>query len=87
MQARQAHLTDGEDVVEVERLEQRPHGEVDVHEPAAKVHAAGKARDDLEAGVGPARADAAIGLDGRGGVELDEIARAGRRVLENFGDL
>ena len=78
---RKIYLAYGENVVNVETLEEGPHGEVDVDEAAAKVEAAGEAGDDLERGL---RAGEACG---GGGIEADELAGAGGGVGEDLGDL
>ena len=94
------YLTDGQNVVDVQALEERPHREVDVDEAAAKVKAAGESRDDLEArlrmrlGVisvatvcagGRRAGDRGVRTGGR--VKADELAGARGRVREDLGDL
>lgn len=41
------YLADGEDVVDVQALEEGPHGEVDVDQTAPEVEAAREAGDDF----------------------------------------
>ena len=48
------YLADGEDVVDVEALEEGPHGEVDVDQAASEVEAAGEAGNDFQACLGGA---------------------------------
>ena len=75
------HFADGEDVVNVQTLEQRPHREVHVDETATEVEPTREARDDLQARLrGRAR--------GRSrGVEADKLTRARRGVREDLADL
>ena len=80
------YLADGEDVVDVEALEEGPHGEVDVDQAASEVEAAGEAGDDFEAGLGGGWMWGGGGSGG-GGVEADELAWAGGGVGEDLGDL
>ena len=78
---RKIYLAYGENVVNVETLEEGPHGEVDVDEAAAKVKAAGETCDDFERGLRTRLAR------GRRGVETDEFAGPGCGVRKDLGDL
>lgn len=75
------HLTYGEDVVDVQALEERPHCEVHVDKTTAKVQSAREARDDLQARFrGRARRR-------RGSIQADELTRTRRGVGEDLADL
>ena len=75
------HLAYGEDVVDVQALEERPHCEVHVDKTTAKVQSAREARDDLQARFrGRARRR-------RGSIQADELTRTRRGVGEDLADL
>jgi hypothetical protein len=47
------NLTNRQDVIYVQALEQRPHREVDIHQSSAKVQPAGEPGNNLETCLGP----------------------------------
>jgi hypothetical protein len=73
------NLADGKDIVDVQALEERPHGEIDIDQATSKVESAREAGNDLETRV--ARLVLAAGI------KLDQVACAGCRVGEDLGDL
>ena len=73
------YLADGENVVNVQTLEQRPHREVDVHQAATKIEPAWETCDNLQTRV------ARLVL--RTGIEPDEVAGARRGMGKDLGDL
>ena len=42
------HLADSQNVVDVQALEQRPHGEVDINQATPEIKSARETSDDLE---------------------------------------
>ena len=78
------YLTDGQNVVDVQALEERPHGEVYVNQATTKVEAARETSNNLQAGL-------CGGLGGptgrRGRVEADKLTRTRGGVREDLADL
>jgi hypothetical protein len=72
-------LAYGQDVINVQALEQGPHGEVDIDQTTTKVKTPWKAGDNLQTGV----AGFILGTS----IELDEIACTRSRVSEDLRDL
>jgi hypothetical protein len=70
------HLANGQNIVNIHALKQRPHGKVDIDQPPSKVEAAWKAGDDLEIPV--------LAAALRAGVEFDKIAGARGGVGKDF---
>ena len=77
---RVTYLADGQDVVNVQELEERPHREVRVDKVTANVDAAEEVIGNLEARLCTRRRH-------RRGIEPDELAGAGCGARENLGDL
>ena len=75
------YLADGEDVVNVQALEQRPHREVHIDQSTAKVETTRKTRYNLQARLG-----AAVRRRRRR-VKTHELAGTGRRMRKNLADL
>jgi hypothetical protein len=73
------NLADSEDIVDVQALEERPHGKIDIDQATPKVEPARKAGDDLKTRV--ARLVLATSI------KLDQVARARCGMGENLGDL
>ena len=75
------HFADGEDVVDVQALEERPHREIDIDETTTEVQPTREARDDLQARFrGRARRRSRS-------VETDKLTRTRRGVGEDLADL
>jgi hypothetical protein len=70
------NLAYGQDVINVQALEQGPHGEVDVNQTTTKVKTAWEARDNLQTGV--------TGFILRTGIELYEISSTGGRMCKDL---
>ena len=76
------NLTNGQDIVNIEALEQRPHSEIDIDQPTTEIQTAGEARDDLKAclrGMSSIRS--------RRCIEANQLTRARRGVRQDLADL
>ena len=76
---RKTHLANSQDIINVQALEQGPHGEIDIDQTSAEVKPTRETRNDLQVGI------AAVTL--RASIELDKISSPGGRVCEDLGDL
>ena len=75
------HFAYGEDVVDVQALEERPHCKVDIDETTTEVQSTREARDDLQARFrGRARRRCRS-------IQADELTRTRRGVGEDLADL
>jgi hypothetical protein len=73
------YFTDCQYVVDIQALEQRPHGEIDIDEPTTEIESARETRDDFKIRV----AAIAFGTC----VKFNQIPCTRGGMRKNFGDL
>jgi hypothetical protein len=73
------NLANGQNIIDIKTLEQRPHSEINIDQAASKIKSAGEAGYDLETGLAAFVLGACI--------QLDDIPGARSRMSQDLGDL
>ena len=85
------NLANGQNVINIQTLEQRPHGEINIDQAASKIKSAGEAGYDFETGLAAFVLGACIQLDdipgtrGRMSQDLRDLERMGLDVFREAG--